>query len=89
MFKYYLPIVMVSLGLYLEGMYTLLSLLSSLIGLVMGVAYGRLKLKDRGSEENAELGMIGDGKVGPRKVSLRRSVKKRCAVRSQDNPKTS
>jgi len=41
----------------------------------MGVAYGRLKLKDRGSEENAGLGMIGMAKSVPEKVSLRRSVK--------------
>jgi hypothetical protein len=73
-FKYYLPVVIASLGLYLGGMYVLFSLLSSLIGLTIGVVYGRFKLKGDGAEEGVKDEGRGNG-AGVRRVDLRRSVK--------------
>jgi hypothetical protein len=43
--KFYLPVVIVSLGLYVGLLYTAISLFSSLIGMIIGVTYGRLKLE--------------------------------------------
>ena len=74
-FKYYLPIVIASLGLYLGGMYVLFSLLSSLTGLTIGVVYGRLRLKGGGAEEKDVKEEGRGNRAGVRRVNLRRSVK--------------
>jgi hypothetical protein len=75
-FKYYLPVVIASLGLYLGGMYVLFSLLSSLIGLTIGVVYGRFKLKgDEAEEKDVKEEIERNDRASVRRVDLRKSVK--------------
>lgn len=44
-FKLYLPVVIVSLGLYVGLLYIAFSLLTSMVAMIVGIAYGRVKLE--------------------------------------------
>jgi len=45
MFRYYIPVVIAALGLFVGGMYVAFSALSSVIGICIGIAYAKLKLR--------------------------------------------
>jgi hypothetical protein len=47
LYRYYLPICIVSLGLFAGGIYIGLSLISSLVAFVIGVVYGRIRVRGR------------------------------------------
>jgi len=69
LYRYYLPVVIASLGLYIGGLYVLFSPISSLVSLIIGIVYGRAKLKNINVEE-----MIFRKERGE-KVNVRKSVK--------------
>lgn len=58
LYRYYLPVYIVSLGLIVGGIYILLSFISSLVAFLIGVIYGRLKIRGANIPVENRLGKV-------------------------------
>lgn len=70
-YRFYLPVVIVSLGPFTGGIYILFSLITSLVSFAIGLAYGRIKLKNKNPEESM-FKSEGEDKI---KININKSIR--------------